>query len=326
MASTEASKIATGLLQGDARSLARAITIIESTLPSHREDAKFILEQCLPHSGNSVRVGITGVPGVGKSTYINKLGSHLVKKQSKKLAVLAIDPSSSLSGGSILGDKTRMGDLTDSPNVFIRPSPTSSSLGGVAAQTRETIILCEAAGFDTILIETVGVGQSETKVHGMVDVFMLLLLPGGGDELQGIKRGIVELSDIVVINKSDINPEKARETAKQYSLALSLMPPTKKGWKTKVLQASAEEGSNIEDSWLIVEELISTLKENGSFNANRDLQELAWFDEYIQYLLLSKYLNNQRLLDLKHDLKQAILKGEISATQAAETFVTRSLN
>lgn len=321
--SSEIQKIIEGVLQGERRYLSKAITLSESTLDEHRKDAQEILTACLPHSGNSIRVGITGVPGVGKSTYINKLGYKLIQEKGKKVAVLAIDPSSSLSGGSILGDKTRMGDLASQIDSFIRPSPTSMSLGGVTARTRESIILCEAAGFNVILVETVGVGQSETKVHGMVDAFLLLLLPGGGDELQGIKRGIVELADILVVNKADINEDKARETAKHYSMALKLMPSSKPNWIPKVIQASAESDWNINESWDLVDNLLGTLTQNGALSHIRRQQDVAWFEEYLQHLLLQKLYSSPDLNSRKSELESKILSGEISPNTAAELLVKK---
>ena len=312
--------LVSGVLSGDTRSLSRAITLVESTLPEHREKASSLIEQCIPHSGMSIRVGITGVPGVGKSTFINELGKSLITEQGRKVAVLAIDPSSGRSGGSILGDKTRMGDITALDGCFIRPSPASNSLGGVAAKTRESIILCEAAGYDTILIETVGVGQSETKVHGMVDVFLLLLLPGGGDELQGIKRGIIEMSDILVVNKADQYIEKARETAKQYDLALGLMPQSKVGWRTKVLMCSALTGENVNVVWQSILEMENILRENGVLQGNRSDQDLSWFNEFSTQLLLDKINDRSDIGRQKMEFIEAIKNKKISPTMAARAL------
>jgi len=312
--------LVSGVLSGDTRSLSRAITLVESTLPEHREQASSLIEQCIPHSGKSIRVGITGVPGVGKSTFINELGKSLITEQGRKMAVLAIDPSSGRSGGSILGDKTRMGDITALDGCFIRPSPASNSLGGVAAKTRESIILCEAAGYDTILIETVGVGQSETKVHGMVDVFLLLLLPGGGDELQGIKRGIVEMSDILVVNKADQYLERARETAKQYDMALGLMPESKAGWKTKVLMCSALSGEKVNIVWQTILDMEKVLRENGVFDQNRSDQDLSWFREFSTQLFLEKIHQRADIEQRKVELIEAIKNKKMSPTMAARAL------
>lgn len=313
--------LVSGIRKGDPRSLSRAITLVESTLPEHREQASALIEQCIPHSGNSIRVGITGVPGVGKSTFINELGKSLIVEQKRKVAVLAIDPSSGRSGGSILGDKTRMGDITALDNCFIRPSPASDTLGGVAAKTRESIILCEAAGYDTILIETVGVGQSETKVHGMVDVFLLLLLPGGGDELQGIKRGIVEMSDILVVNKADQYIDKARETAKQYDMALGLIPGSKDGWKTRVLMCSALTGEKVDLVWQTILEMEKLLQENGELQRIREKQELSWFDEFSTQLILEKFHERPDIITRQKELTHLIRQRHISPTSAARELV-----
>ena len=233
------------MLARDRRALAKAITLVESTLPEHRREAEALLEALLPRIGESMRVGVSGAPGVGKSTFIEALGLYLLD-QGRRVAVLAVDPSSSLSGGSILGDKTRMERLSIAPNAFIRPSPTGGSLGGVAAKTREAISVCEAAGYDVIVVETVGVGQSETAVAEMVDVFALLQLPHAGDDLQAIKKGIVELADLVVINKADLDPAAAASARRQWENALAMLNPASPGWRTPVLEASATKSSGIE--------------------------------------------------------------------------------
>ena len=254
---------------GQVTALSRAITLIESKNPDHVDRANNVIRGCLPYANKSVRVGITGVPGVGKSTFIEVLGKHLSKK-GKKTAVLAIDPSSSISKGSILGDKTRMEDLVKDTNVFIRPSPSGESLGGVARKTRETIILCEAAGFDTILIETVGVGQSETAVHSMVDFFLLLKLAGAGDELQGIKRGIIEMADAIAINKADHDNVKRAKIAKvEFNRALHLYPEKDSGWTPRVLLCSALNNEGISDVWQTIEDYISLTKTNSFFSIRR---------------------------------------------------------
>ena len=253
------------IVAGNIAFLSRAITLVESTQPKHQQKATEILQNCLPYANNSIRIGITGVPGVGKSTFIESFGKYLTA-QGKKVAVLAVDPSSSINKGSILGDKTRMEQLVTDKNAFIRPSPSGTSLGGVAQKTRESILLCEAAGFDTIVIETVGVGQSEIMVHSMVDFFLLLKLAGAGDELQGIKRGIIEMADAIVINKADNSNEKNARIAKvAFERALHLYPLKKSKWKPKVLTASALQNIGIEDIYTMMDSYIALTKNNGYF-------------------------------------------------------------
>jgi LAO/AO transport system kinase len=255
-----------GILAGNRMLLSRAITLVESNRQEHQNLAQEIIEGCLPHSGNSIRLGITGVPGVGKSTFIEAFGNYVLEQQNRTLAVLAVDPSSSRTRGSILGDKTRMETLANHPKAYIRPTPTSGSLGGVAKNTRETITLCEAAGFNTILIETVGVGQSETAVHSMVDFFLLLMLAGAGDELQGIKRGIMEMADSIIINKADFGIEQAAKRAmNEYKNALHLFPPANSGWTPKVATCSAVQGKGIAEVWEIIDEFMRHTKANGFF-------------------------------------------------------------
>jgi LAO/AO transport system kinase len=267
------------LLGGSRVALSRAITISESTLASDKGLTNTILEKIFPHTGNSLRIGITGSPGAGKSTFIDSFGS-LLTSLGKKVAVLAVDPSSPVSGGSILGDKTRMEKLSKDENAFIRPSPSSGSLGGVTRKTRETMLLCEAAGFDVILIETVGVGQSETSVRSMVDFFLLLMLPGSGDELQGIKKGIMEMADAVVINKADgTSLEKAKRARAEFSAALHLFMPSHSGWATRVLSCSAVENTGIPEVWKTVEEFFSLVSQNGWFESNRKEQLVSWLED-----------------------------------------------
>jgi len=261
-----------GILRGDIAMLSRAVTLIESSKEAHQQQALQIIEQCLPYSGRSIRVGITGVPGCGKSTSINVFGMHLIQK-GHKVAVLAIDPSSARTKGSILGDKTRMETLAREPHAFIRPSPSAGSLGGVAHKTRETIILCEAAGFDVIMIETVGVGQSETAVHSMVDFFLLIQLAGTGDELQGIKRGIMEMADGIAINKADgDNVEHAKIAAGYFRNALHLFPPSDSGWIPKVLTYSGKEQTGVAAIWEMIDEYVAFTKANGYFDLKRQEQ------------------------------------------------------
>lgn len=309
------------LLQGDIPSLSRAITIIESTNPKHQQLAQQIIQACLPHANQSVRVGITGVPGVGKSTFIEAFGMYLTSI-GKKVAVLAIDPSSSISKGSILGDKTRMEDLVKSKNAFIRPSASGTSLGGVSRKTRESIILCEAAGFDTLLIETVGVGQSETAVHSMTDFFLLLNLAGAGDELQGIKRGIMEMADAIVINKADgDNLDRARNAKLDVNRALHLFPTKDSGWKPKVLLASAYYKEGIAEVWKLISNYVELTKENLYFEKNRNEQNIYWLRETINEQLLQKfYLNDAIERELTN--KEAKVKmHEISPFEAAKELM-----
>ncbi len=275
-----------GILEGNQALLAQAITLLESTNPNHFKKANKVIERCLAQPNQSIRIGITGVPGVGKSSFIEVFGKMLIS-QGKRVAVLAVDPTSSLSKGSILGDKTRMETLSKDPNAFIRPSPSGSSLGGVARKTRESIILCEAAGYDVILVETVGVGQSETAVHSMVDFFLLLKLAGAGDELQGIKRGIMEMADAIAINKADgANLEKAKLAVTEFSRALHLYPPKENGWTPKVMPCSAIEGTGIKELWDIIQDFLTQNKRNGHFEQNRKKQNVNWFlqtvDEHIK--------------------------------------------
>ena len=297
-------KFISEILAGNISFLSRAITLIESSNKKHQEKANIILNECLPHANKSIRIGITGVPGVGKSTFIEALGIQLTEKN-KKVAVLAIDPSSSINKGSILGDKTRMEELVNNKHAFIRPSPAGSSLGGVAQKTRETIILCEAAGFDTIIIETVGVGQSETMVHSMVDFFLLLKIAGAGDELQGIKRGIIEMADAIIINKSDGDNIRNASIAKvDFTRALHLYPQKNSGWKPKVLTASALEGTGVNEVMEMIESYISLVKRNNFFVSNRNHQNISWLKAIIEKNLYdSFYKNNKNLIALKKEIE-----------------------
>ena len=274
-----------GILEGNITILAQAITLIESNNPIHYAQAQEIIERCLPHAGKSVRIGITGVPGAGKSSFIEAVG-NMVTSYNHKLAVLAIDPSSERSGGSILGDKTRMESICHNPNIFVRPSPSAGSLGGVARKTRETIVLCEAAGYDVIFIETVGVGQSETAVHSMVDMFMMLQISGAGDELQGIKRGIMEMADMMVITKADgENIHKAELAKAQYQGALMLFPMPESEWRPQVYTCSSLEGTGLEEVWQGVEQYLQHIELNGYFMANRNRQNKYWMYETINETL-----------------------------------------
>ena len=278
-----------GIQQGNQVALSQAITIIESTASKHQQQAKEIIQSCLPYANKSIRIGITGVPGVGKSTFIESFGKFLISKE-KFVAALTVDPSSSLSRGSILGDKTRMEELVKEKNAYIRPSASGDTLGGVARKTRETIILCEAAGFDVILIETVGVGQSETAVHSMSDFFLLLKLAGAGDELQGIKRGIMEMADTIVINKADGDNLKAAKMARnEFNRALHLYPPKPSGWIPKTLMCSAIKGEGIEEIWEIISENIDLAKSNGYFQMKRKEQNKYWLLQTIESRLKSQF-------------------------------------
>jgi LAO/AO transport system kinase len=282
----------TKILAGDIPFLSRAITLVESTNATHQQKANEILERCLPHANKSIRIGITGVPGVGKSTFIESYGKHLTK-QHKKVAVLAIDPTSSLHKGSVLGDKTRMEELVTDINAFIRPSPSGTSLGGVAQKTRETIILCEAAGFDTVIIETVGVGQSETAVHSMVDFFLLLKIAGAGDELQGIKRGIIEMADAIVINKADgENIQNAKIAKSEFNRALHLYPPKESTWQPKVLTCSAIEHKGIIEIDALILTFLQLTKENNYFTKRRNEQNKYWLKATIEQQLKTNFYTN----------------------------------
>lgn len=314
-------KFVSEIQSGNIVFLSRAITLIESTNKKHQEKANAILEQCLPYANNSVRIGITGVPGVGKSTFIEAYGKHLTSL-GKKVAVLAIDPSSSVNKGSILGDKTRMEQLVTDKNAFIRPSPAGTSLGGVAKKTRESIILCEAAGFDTIIIETVGVGQSETAVHAMVDFFLLLKLFGAGDELQGIKRGIIELADAIVINKADGDYIKNAQIAKvAFTKALHLYPPKENNWQTRVLTASALNGIGIEEIQKMIVEYIATSKESGFFNKNRNKQNKYWLYAVIDQELKSRFYDNPEIQNILHKEITKLESGTTTPFNAAKRLL-----
>jgi LAO/AO transport system kinase len=308
------------LLSGKRRALAKAITIVESTLDTHREQAQVILEEVLPHSGKSIRIGITGVPGVGKSTFIEAFGLYLIE-QGKRVAVLAVDPSSPIAGGSILGDKTRMEELSRREEAFIRPTPAAGALGGVAQKTRETMLLCEAAGYDVILVETVGVGQSEYQVAGMVDFFMVLMLPGGGDELQGIKKGIMELADALVINKADGDSETlATMTQRQYSSAISLLRHNS-FWTPRVLTCSALTTTNIDAIWSMLNEYHSESLERDAFVTKRASQNLDWMRQLLKEMLLMKLSQNTQVKSLLPALEQAVKSQEITPFAAVRQIM-----
>jgi LAO/AO transport system kinase len=312
-----------GIRSGDRTILSQAITLTESSLPAHIELAQKIIENCLPMSGNAIRVGITGVPGVGKSTFIEALGMQLIRNN-RKLAVLAIDPSSERSKGSIMGDKTRMEQLSAEPSAFIRPSPSAGSLGGVARKTRENIILCEAAGYDTIFIETVGVGQSETAVHSMVDFFLLLMLAGAGDELQGIKRGIMEMADAIAITKSDgENMTKAERAMGEYRNALHLFPPTESGWVPKVMTCSSKTNTGIRDVWDTVLEYAAFTRHNGYFEKRRLEQSRYWMYETINQNLKDSFYHDARIQKLLEKYELKVLSGETTPFTPARALLDK---
>jgi LAO/AO transport system kinase len=306
------------ILSGDRVALAEGITLIESELPEDQIKARELVNLCLPHSGRSVRVGITGVPGVGKSTFIESFGKKLVARGSK-LVVLAVDPSSGLSGGSILGDKTRMQELSVDPSVFIRPSPAGKSLGGVTKKTRETIFLCEAAGFDYVIIETVGVGQSETVVKSMVDFFLLLMLAGAGDELQGIKKGIMEMADAVVINKADgENLRAAERAAVEYRNALHLFHPNPNEWIPEVRLCSALESKGIDEVVDMIDRFVDHSRIKGWFDTNRNEQSSKWLVEALNEMILDSFYDDPQCANELARIKRDVLDGKISPYSGAE--------
>lgn len=315
-----------GITNRDRTILSRAITLVESSLPEHQKMAQKIIEQCLPLAGNSMRIGITGVPGVGKSTFIESLGNEITKR-GHKLAVLAIDPSSERSKGSILGDKTRMETLANNPDAFIRPSPSAGSLGGVARKTRESMLLCEAAGFDVVFIETVGVGQSETAVHSMVDFFLLLMLAGAGDELQGIKRGIMEMADAIAINKADgSNKDKANRAKAEYNSALHLFPPSPSGWSPKVLTCSALHNIDIDHIWKTILKYKDLTHENHYWFSKRNEQAKYWMYETIDEKLKSHFYTQKGMKEKLEEFENDVLNNRKSSFQAAQQLLNEYFN
>lgn len=311
-----------GIVKGNVTILSRAVTLIESVRPEHQAIAQEVIEKCLPYSGRSIRVGISGVPGAGKSTSIDEFGLYVLNKYGGKLAVLAIDPSSEISKGSILGDKTRMEKLAVHPKSFIRPSPTAGSLGGVARKTRETIVLCEAAGFDKIFVETVGVGQSETAVHSMVDFFLLIQLAGTGDELQGIKRGIMEMADGIIINKADGNNiERAQQAASHFRNALHFFPASESGWTPQVMTYSGFYAIGIKEVWDMVYQYIDFVKDNGYFEVRRNEQSKYWMYETINEHLRNSFYNNQKIDLMLKSKESQVLNGKITSFVAAKQLL-----
>jgi len=317
--------LAQGVLSGQRRALARAITLVESQRRDHRFAAADLLERLAPHSGGSLRVGISGVPGVGKSTFIEALGNHLID-QGHRLAVLSVDPSSAISGGSILGDKTRMETLSRRDQAFIRPSPAGRSLGGVARRTQESLLLCEAAGYDVVFVETVGVGQSETKVADMTDMFVLMLLPGGGDELQGIKRGIVELADLILINKADGDlAAAAGRAAADYRNAIRLLHPRSLGWHVQVLTCSSLRHEGIAQVWDIMQAYAESRRENGEFDSRRSAQATAWMWSETADSLLTALRTDPDIRRRLPEFEAAVALGKLPPTLAAQRLLSQFL-
>jgi len=321
MSQTGPEALADAVLGGDRRALARAITLIESTRRDHRAEAAALLERLMPHTGSSIRVGISGAPGVGKSTFIEALGNHVIDA-GHRVAVLTVDPSSAISGGSILGDKTRMETLARRGEAYIRPSPSGNTLGGVTRRSRETLLVCEAAGFDVIIVETVGVGQSETKVADMTDMFVLLLQPGGGDQLQGIKRGIMELADLILINKADDDLEMlARKSANEYRHALQLLRPRSADWKVEVHTCSARDQAGIDEAWSVVTRHQAALHASGQLAAMRAEQARAWMWSEVQDSLIADLREDPDVHAHIAELEDAVSRGRIPAATAAERLL-----
>ena len=312
--------LADGLRAGDRRALAKAITLVESTRPDHRDRSQLLLDAVLPHTGRSLRIGISGVPGVGKSTFIEALGMYLIA-QGHRVAVLAVDPSSTVHGGSILGDKTRMELLSQRTEAFIRPSPSSGSLGGVAEHTREALLLCEAAGYDIIIVETVGVGQSETAVAGMTDCFVLLQLPNAGDDLQAIKKGIMELADMVVFNKADLDPTAAQLAAAQMRSALSMLHPASPNWQPPVLTLSATRKDGLAEFWQVIEKFKGTLTVSGEFAARRRHQALAWMWQQIDSGLRQRFREHPAVKSALTELSVSVEAGSTTPAAAAQRLL-----
>ena len=319
--SDDAASLAAGLVNGERRALARAITLAESTRADHRQTAEEILESVLAKTGSSIRIGISGPPGVGKSTFIEAFGNTIINA-GHRLAVLAVDPSSRRSGGSILGDKTRMIDLVNRPEAFVRPTPGGTQLGGVARRTREAMLLCEAAGFDVVIVETIGVGQSEVAVADMVDIFTLLVSPGGGDELQGIKRGIMELADLVVVNKADGDlAAAAGRTRADYANAVHLLRPKWDAWSTEVLACSALVGDGISEIWHEVEKFMAAVTASGELATSRADQATAWMWSEIGDTLMDRFRADASIANMIHQTEAKVSNGEMAPTKAARVLL-----
>jgi len=313
--------LADQIIRGDRRALAKAITLVESTRSDHRQQTAALLETLMPHTGKSIRVGISGAPGVGKSTFIEALGTYLIEL-GHSVAVLAVDPSSAVTGGSILGDKTRMETLAFAENAFVRPSPAGSTLGGVTRRSRESILLCEASGFDVILVETVGVGQSETAVADMTDMFLLLLLPSGGDELQGIKRGIMELADLIVVNKSDGEQiTLANQTMLDYRSAVHFLTSRFDGWQTQVMACSSVNNQGVTEVWAEVDRFKATISEDGRLQQQRAQQAKAWMWSEMAESLVVDLKSDPSIKRMIPGLESAVLDGSLPATVAAQRMI-----
>ena len=313
--------LAEQILSGDRRALAKAITLVESTRADHGDQAVALLEALMPHTGQSIRIGVSGAPGVGKSTFIESLGNYLTE-QGHRVAVLAVDPTSAVSGGSILGDKTRMETLSVNPKAFVRPSPAGKTLGGVTRRTRESLLLCEAAGYDVIIVETVGVGQSETAVSDMTDMFLLLLSPGGGDDLQGVKRGIMELADLVLVNKADGDQANlASQTVSDYRAALHFMQARTPSWTPQVQACSALNNTNIGTAWSVVTEFRQALMASGELTALRAQQARAWMWAETAEMLIAGLKHHPTIKSMVPELEQQVLAGTLPAIVAAERLI-----
>lgn len=314
-------QLADGVRQGQRRALAKSITLIESARADHRQQAQALLTALLPHTGGALRIGISGVPGVGKSTFIEALGLYLIEQCHKCVAVLAVDPSSTLSGGSILGDKTRMELLGQRPEAYIRPSPSAGSLGGVAEKTRETMLLCEAAGFDIVIVETVGVGQSETAVASMTDLFCLLQLPNAGDDLQGIKKGIMELADLIVVNKADTDPLATTRTCAQLKTALHMLRPASPNWTVPVLKLSALKKDGIDQFWQTVQSFFDTMRTSGELQERRHRQARAWMWELVDSGLRQRFRAHPRVQAMLAGSEHSVATGTLPPALAAQQLL-----
>ncbi|MEM6710684.1 MAG: methylmalonyl Co-A mutase-associated GTPase MeaB [Pseudomonadota bacterium] len=316
--------LAERICEGDRAALARGITLVESKRPDHRDKARSLVQTVMPRTGKAIRVGLTGVPGVGKSTTIDTLGSHLIT-QGHTVAVLAVDPSSTRTGGSILGDKTRMAKLAANRSAYIRPSPSAGTLGGVTAKSRETILLCEAAGFDVVIVETVGIGQSETAVASMVDVFVVLMLPGAGDELQGIKKGVLEIADIISVNKADgDNVRAARKAATQYRAALDVLAPTSSIWRPAVLTQSGLGGDGLETLWTTIQDHRAKHKAAGLFGQRRADQNLVWMREMLRERALERLTRDAGLRKRVAELEADVTSGTLAPSVAVEQLANEA--